>query len=131
MRALQIERQLTKDQIIDLYLELAPYGGNLEGIRAASIAYFGKEPKRLTLAESALLVALPQSPETRRLDRYPDAARVARDRVLDRMVEEGQVSAEDAARAKAVPVPRLRKPMPILAPHSADQAIATVKDGAP
>ena len=92
VRALEIERQLSKDQILDLYLALAPYGGNLEGIRAASIAYFGKEPKRLSLAEAALLVALPQSPETRRLDRYPEAARAARDRVLDRMVEEGQVS---------------------------------------
>ncbi len=71
VRAIQIERQLSKPQILDLYLALAPFGGNLEGVRAASIAYFGKEPKRLSLAESALLVALPQSPETRRLDRYP------------------------------------------------------------
>ena len=92
VRAVEIERQLTKDQILDLYLALAPYGGNLEGIRAASIAYFGKEPKRLSLAEAALLVALPQSPENRRLDRYPEAARAARDRVLDRMVEDGSVS---------------------------------------
>ena len=122
VRALELERRLTKDQILDLYLTLAPYGGNLEGIRAASIAYFGKEPKRLSLAEAALLVALPQSPETRRLDRHPEAARAARDRVLDRMVEEHQVSPEDAAQAKAAPVPRLRKPMPILAPHSADAA---------
>ena len=128
VRALELERQLTKDQILDLYLALAPFGGNLEGIRAASIAYFGKEPKRLSLAEAALLVALPQSPETRRLDRYPEAARAARDRVLDRMVEDGHVSAEDALQAKAVPIPRLRRPMPILAPHSADQAIATMKD---
>ena len=72
VRALEIERQLTKDQILDLYLALAPFGGNLEGVRAASIAYFGKEPKRLSLAEAALLVALPQSPETRRLDRHPE-----------------------------------------------------------
>ena len=128
VRALQIERQLTKDQILDLYLALAPFGGNLEGVRAASIAYFGKEPQRLSLAESALLVALPQSPETRRLDRHPDIARGARDRVLDRMVEDGRVPAEDAVQAKAVPVSRLRKPMPILAPHSADQAVVTVKD---
>ena len=128
VRALEIERQLTKAQILDLYLALAPFGGNLEGVRAASIAYFGKEPKRLSLAESALLVALPQSPENRRLDRYPDVARAARDRVLDRMVEEGHVAAEDAAQAKSVGVSRLRKPMPILAPHSADQAMATVKD---
>jgi penicillin-binding protein 1C len=128
VRAIEIERQLSKDQILDLYLALAPYGGNLEGIRAASIAYFGKEPKRLSLAEATLLVALPQSPENRRLDRYPDVAHAARDRVLDRVVEEGQVSEEDAAQARAVPVPRLRKPMPILAPHSSDQAIAAVKD---
>src|SRR5258707_8736840 len=128
VRALQIERALNKDQILNLYLALAPFGGNLEGVRAASIAYFGKEPKRLSLAESALLVALPQSPETRRLDRYPEVARTARDRVLDRMVEDGGASIEDAVQAKATPVPRLRKPMPILAPHSADQAIATLKD---
>jgi penicillin-binding protein 1C len=128
VRALEIEQQLTKDEILDLYLALAPYGGNLEGIRAASIAYFGKEPKRLSLPEAALLVALPQSPETRRVDRYPDAARAARDRVLDRMVEEGLVSRDDAIQAKAALVPGLRRPMPILAPHSSDQAIATVKD---
>jgi penicillin-binding protein 1C len=127
VRAVEIERQLGKDRILDLYLTLAPYGGNLEGIRAASIAYFGKEPKRLSLAESALLVALPQSPETRRLDRSPETARAARDRVLDRMVEQKQLSKEEARQAKAVPVPRLRKPMPILAPHSADRAVATVK----
>jgi penicillin-binding protein 1C len=128
VRAIEIERQMNKDEILDLYLAMAPFGGNLEGVRAASIAYFGKEPKRLSLSEAALLVALPQSPENRRLDRYPNAARAARDRVLDRMVEEGVVSDADAASAKAVPVPRLRKPMPILAPHSADQAMLSVKN---
>jgi penicillin-binding protein 1C len=128
VRAIEIEHELNKDQILDLYLTLAPYGGNLEGIRAASIAYFGKEPKRLSLAEAALLVALPQSPEMRRLDRYPKNARAARDRVLERMVDEHRISQEDADQAKAVAVPRLRKPMPILAPHSADQATSAFKD---
>src|SRR5579871_5435522 len=128
VRAIEIERRMSKDQILDLYLALAPFGGNLEGIRAASIAYFGKEPKRLSLSEAALLVALPQSPENRRLDRYPNAARAARDRVLDKMVEEGVVSDADAATAKAAPVPKLRKPMPILAPHSADNAMLSVKN---
>ncbi len=128
VRAVQIERQLSKNEILDLYLALAPFGGNLEGIRSASIAYFGKEPKRLTLAEAALLVALPQSPERRRLDRYPQAAHAARDRVLDRMVEDGVVSQEDAIQARALTVPQLRKPMPVLAPHSSDAAIAIVKD---
>jgi penicillin-binding protein 1C len=128
VRAIEIEHELDKDQILNLYLAMAPFGGNLEGVRAASIAYFGKEPKRLTLAESALLVALPQSPETRRLDRYPEAARAGRDRVLARMVEEHVIAPEEVAQASHEPVPKLRKPMPILAPHSADQAIATVKD---
>jgi penicillin-binding protein 1C len=128
VRAIEIEHELDKDQILNLYLAMAPFGGNLEGVRAASVAYFGKEPKRLTLAESALLVALPQSPETRRLDRYPEAARAGRDRVLARMVEEHVIAPEEAAQASRQPVPKLRKSMPILAPHSADQAIATVKD---
>jgi len=128
VRALEIERAMNKDEILDLYLTLAPYGGNLEGIRAASIAYFGKEPKRLSLAEAALLVALPQSPETRRLDRYPEAAKQGRDRVLDRMVTEQVISKEDADQAKAQAVPRFRKPLPILAPHAADQAAAAIKD---
>ena len=128
VRALQIERQLGKDEILDLYLTLAPFGGNLEGVRAASFAYFGKEPKRLSLAESALLVALPQSPETRRLDRFPDAAQSARDRVLARMVAERRVSQDDADHAFLEPVPRLRKPMPLLAPHATDQVISTLKD---
>lgn len=128
VRAVQLERKLTKDQILDLYLTLAPFGGNLEGARAASFAYFGKEPKRLSLAESALLVALPQSPETRRLDRHPEVAQAARDRVLSRMVEDGRVSLDDATHAKRETVPRLRKPMPLLAPHSTDQSLAIMKD---
>ncbi len=127
VRAIEIEQQLRKDEILNLYLALAPFGGNLEGVRAASFAYFGKEPKRLSLGEAALLVALPQSPETRRLDRYPEAAKRARDRVLDRMVEQGVVSSEDAIHAKAEIVPTSRKPMPLLAPHATDQVIAGVE----
>jgi penicillin-binding protein 1C len=80
LRAMQIERRLTKREILERYLTLAPYGGNLEGVRAASLAYFGKEPKRLTVSEAALLVALPQLPERRRPDRNPDGARGARPR---------------------------------------------------
>lgn len=124
-RALQLEHHFSKAEILDLYLALAPFGGNLEGVRAASIAYFGKEPRRLALAESALLVALPQSPETRRLDRHPEAARTARDRVLDRMVADQRIDADDAAQAKRAEVPRLRRPMPVLAPHAADRAVAS------
>jgi penicillin-binding protein 1C len=124
VRAIEIEQKLSKDQILALYLSLAPYGGNLEGIRAASLAYFGKEPRRLTLAESALLVALPQSPEQRRPDRALAAARSARDRVLDRFAAAGLVPADEVAAAKREPVPDGRMGMPMLAPHSADAAVS-------
>jgi penicillin-binding protein 1C len=121
VRALELERAFDKHEILHLYLTLAPYGGNLEGIRAASLAYFGKEPRKLSLAEAALLVALPQSPELRRPDRFPEAARAARDRVLERAAMAGLVPRDEIARAKSQPVPRERKPLPLLAPHSADQ----------
>jgi penicillin-binding protein 1C len=124
VRAVEIERHLTKDEVLSLYLNLAPYGGNLEGIRAASLAYFGKEPRRLTIAESALLVALPQAPEARRPDRFAAIARRARDRVLDRAAAGGVFDAAEIARAKAEPVPAVRTPMPMLAPHAADDGVA-------
>src|SRR5207248_8850648 len=98
--ALSLERHLAKNAIVGLYLTLAPYGGNLEGIRAASLAYFGKEPKKLSLAEAALLVALPQSPELRRPDRSAIVARAARDRVLDRIAKAGTIPADEIAFAK-------------------------------
>ena len=125
MRAIELERQLGKEPILDLYLALAPFGGNLEGVRAASIAYFGKEPKRLSLAEAALLVALPQSPEHRRLDRHPEAARAGAIACSSAWWKMGVLSAADADQAKSEPVPKFRKPMPILAPHRPDPAAIT------
>ncbi len=119
--ALALERRLSKDEILSLYLRLAPYGGNLEGVRAASIAYLGKEPRRLTPAEAALLVAIPQSPEARRPDRHPDRAKAARARVLARAVGAGTISADRARAAAAEQMPQARKPFPLLAPHLADR----------
>ncbi len=126
-RALEIERDVGKPGTLDRYLTLAPFGGNLEGVRAASLAYFGKEPLRLTVAEAALLVALPQSPEARRPDRSPRAARAARDRVLDRVAARGVISAAEAAAAKREPVPQTRLPFPALAAHAAEEAVAADK----
>ena len=123
-RALEIERAVGKEGVLDRYLTLAPFGGNLEGVRAASLAYFGKEPLKLTIAEAALLVALPQSPEARRPDRSPSAARAARDRVLDRVAARGVISADDAAAAKREPVPEARLAFPALAAHAAEEAVA-------
>jgi penicillin-binding protein 1C len=127
-RALQLEYALSKKQILSLYLTLAPYGGNLEGIRAAALAYFGKEPRRLSLAEAALLVALPQSPESRRPDRFPAVARAARDRVLARAVTQGVVPKDEIVLAEAEPVPQARVPMPVFAPHSADHIVTLEPD---
>jgi penicillin-binding protein 1C len=126
-RALEIERDVGKPGTLDRYLTLAPFGGNLEGVRAASLAYFAKEPLRLTVAEAALLVALPQSPEARRPDRSPKAARTARDRVLDRVAARGVISAADVAAAKREPVPEARLPFPALAAHAAEEAVAADK----
>ncbi|WP_417684318.1 penicillin-binding protein 1C [Roseibium sp.] len=117
--ALKLEGDLTKDQILQLYALRAPFGGNLEGIRAASLTWFGKEPKRLTPAEAALLVALPQSPETRRPDRHGAAAKAARDRVLERAVVAGVLSEDDSNAARNEAMPSVRRPMPFLAAHVA------------
>jgi penicillin-binding protein 1C len=120
IRALQLEAMLSKDEILRIYLRLAPFGGNLEGVRAASLAYFGKEPRRLSVGEAALLVALPQSPELRRPDRSPGAARRARDRVLARLAAAGTISASEAERATQEFVPQARAEFPKLAPHLAE-----------
>jgi penicillin-binding protein 1C len=118
--ALALERRLSKDQILGLYLTHAPYGGNLEGLRAASIAWFAKEPRRLTPAQAALLVALPQSPETRRPDREPKRAMQSRNAVLTRLEAWGDLNADDAKIARQVPVPVNMRSFPQLAPHLAD-----------
>ncbi len=122
IRAVEIDGARSKTQTLDLYLTLAPYGGNIEGLRAASYAYFGKEPKRLSLGEAALLVALPQSPETRRPDRFPQAAEHARARVLDRAFERGLITAAEASYAKAEPIPTERHDFPAIAAHAAQEA---------
>ncbi len=119
--ALALERQLDKQAILELYLTHAPYGGNLEGIRAATIAWFGKEPRRLTPAQSALLVALPQSPETRRPDRYPETARNARNRVLERLAAQGVLPEDQAAQAIDADLPARMQSFPLLAAHLADR----------
>lgn len=119
-----LERRLSKAQILQLYLTHAPYGGNLEGIRAATLAWFGQEPARLTPAQAALLVALPQAPELRRPDRHLAVTRAARDRVLERMERNGILEAGAARAALTEPVPRKRHAFPSLAPHLADLARA-------
>lgn len=119
--ALALEQRLNKTQILDLYLTLAPFGGNLEGVRAATLAWFGKEPHRLTPAQAALLVALPQSPETRRPDRHPDRARAGRNRVLTRAAATGLLPHDEGEAARREPIPTRRIGFPQFAPHLADR----------
>ncbi len=123
--ALALERQLSKAEILTLYLNRAPYGGNLEGIRAATRAYFGKEPRRLTPAESALLVALPQSPTSRRPDRAPERARIARAAVLNRAEAAEIIDHSTTQAALRDPLPASRTALPALAPHLSDRALNT------
>lgn len=128
-RALQLERRHSKAEILGMYLTLAPFGGNLEGIRAAALAYFGHEPNHLSWAEAALLVALPQSPERLRPDRHAAAARQARDRILERGVAAGVIAADEAAEARAQPVPTARLPLPMHAPHLAERVAREAPPG--
>jgi penicillin-binding protein 1C len=137
LRALQLERQFSKAGILELYLALAPFGGNIEGVRAASLAWFGREPKRLSLAESALLVALPQAPETRRPDRFPEAAGAARARVLGRIAQANILPEADLARGAEEAVPLARRAFPrhaahrsetLAAEHPAERRILTTYD---
>jgi penicillin-binding protein 1C len=119
--AVKLERQLDKSAILSLYLSLAPFGGNVEGVRAASLQYFGVEPSRLTIAQSALLVALPQAPERRRPDTNAAASRDARNWVLQRMAMRGVLSREQAAEARREPIPSRRGAHATLAHHLSDK----------
>ncbi|WNH53069.1 penicillin-binding protein 1C [Stenotrophomonas oahuensis] len=113
LRAVQLELHRSKAQILALYLERAPYGGTIEGVEAASWAYLGKPAAQLSHAEAALLAVLPQSPSRLRPDRHPEAAQMARDKVLERMVALGVWSREevDDARMEAVVTRALQPPL--------------------
>jgi penicillin-binding protein 1C len=88
-RTFQLEWYLSKDEILTLYLNRAPYGGTLQGIGAASWSYLAKPPSELTRSEAALMAVLPQAPSRLRPDRYPKLAQAARDKVLNRLADYG------------------------------------------
>jgi penicillin-binding protein 1C len=130
LRALQLELRLSKEEILAAYLQFVPYGRNVEGIEAASLAYFGHRATHLSPAEMATLLAVPQNPNRR----YPspgnaERLRVARDEVAQRLFERGalplgppgaRVTPEVAlAEVRATPVPEGLKPFPREAPHAA------------
>lgn len=128
-RALELDLRFSKAEILEMYLNLAPYGGNLEGVGAAARFYFGKRPEQLSLGEIALLVALPRSPVALDPTRHPEAARAARDEVLAELVERGVATPLEAAAAGREPVPRRWRPLPFAAPHLARRAAAVETRG--
>jgi len=127
IRAIQIERRLSKREVLAAYLTMAPYGGNLEGVRAASRAYFQRDPQWLDDSEMALLIALPQAPEARRPDRHPEAARAARDRVLGLFVASRLINARRAEEGRQVAIPA-RSLFPYSAPHAAQALVRAHPD---
>jgi penicillin-binding protein 1C len=121
-RAHQLEWRLSKREILELYLTLTPYGGNLEGIRAASWRYFGREPNRLSDDQIALLIALPQSPEVRRPDLRPEGARVGRDAIVAKLERLGYLTEARADEARAAHIPGRRYAFPARAWHATGNA---------
>lgn len=128
-RALQLNRLKSKDEILELYLNVAPYGGNLRGVEAASWAYFDKRTKDLSLPEAALLAGLPQSPSRYRPDRHLALA-VKRQRVvLGRMLAEQMISQEQFAQARRVPIRICKGRRPPHASHAAWLALRHRPEG--
>ena len=115
-RTLQLEWHLSKDEILELYLNRAPFGGTLEGVAAASWAYLGKPPSQLTRAEAALLAVLPQAPSRLRPDRHPKRAQAARDKVLRRLAQFGVWAQQAVDEALEEPVLLAPRREPRLAP---------------
>ncbi|WP_020591269.1 penicillin-binding protein 1C [Kiloniella laminariae] len=120
-RALQLERHYNKEEILSIYLTLAPFGGNVEGVEAGAQVLLGRPPRNLTPTEAALLVALPQSPTRLRPDRHPLAARAARDKVLTRVAESLTLEAGHLTRLLAEGLPRGRSDQPFIAPLLAER----------
>lgn len=112
LRALQLSERFDKREILSMWLSLAPFGGNLVGVEAASRAYFGEHAPELDPAQAALLIALPRRPEALRPDRYPAAARRVRDRIVMLGERQGLLNAAQARAVLAEPVPTHRLPMP-------------------
>ncbi|MBN1352102.1 penicillin-binding protein 1C [candidate division KSB1 bacterium] len=119
-RAIQLEFSYSKAELLEIYLNLAPYGGNIEGVGAAAYLYFGKMPGSLSVGEIALLAALPNSPTQLRPDMHTAAARKARLKVLKRLYKMGVISKTQFEDAASEPVPKSRQPIPFDAPHLAD-----------
>ena len=106
--AIRMERVLSKDRILELYLNEIYLGSGAYGVAAAALTYFNKPLDQLSIEEAAFLAALPKAPNNYNPQRYPEAARIRRDWVMDRMVEAGFITADQAHAGQANPI-ALRK----------------------
>jgi penicillin-binding protein 1C len=117
LRALQLEARFSKDELLELYLNSVPLGGNIQGVGAASLLYFGKPSSKLSLGEAALLISLPKNPSARRPDRSGSAPLKGRDAVLKKLVPALHLDPQAASEAYAASVPSLRLRNPDRMPH--------------
>ena len=122
--AIELERMYSKDQILTMYLNQSPYGGRRNGVESAARTYFGKSAKELTLAESALLAAIPNNPAVLNpYNPYGNDMLIERQhKVLDDMVSMGYITEEEANEAKEVAIldtiqPESTQYADMLAPH--------------
>ncbi|WP_409013979.1 penicillin-binding protein 1C [Dyadobacter sp. CY356] len=116
-RAVQLELHYSKDEILQLYLNLVPYGGNIEGIKAASLFYFGKTPQLLSLAEITALTIVPNRPSSLRPGTRNDALKTARNQWLTRFGNENLFDKNTIQDAMAEPLTVKRLTAPKQAPH--------------
>jgi penicillin-binding protein 1C len=116
-RAFQLELLLTKDEILQLYLNLVPYGGNIEGVKSASIIYFQKMPDHLSIAEITTLAIIPNRPVSMRLGMNNEYIRQQRNKWLNRFRKAKLFKDEYIADALEEPLNASRNPVPRLAPH--------------
>ena len=96
---------------------MLPYGGNIVGTAAASRLYFNKPQHTISLGEASLLAAIPNSPERLRPDKFPENAREARTKVLDKLLAHREISEQQWQEALQEPIPTKRYPLPFNAPH--------------
>jgi penicillin-binding protein 1C len=117
VRALQLELHHSKDEILQLYLNLVPYGGNIEGIKSASMLYFGKPPQLLSLAEITTLTVIPNRPSSLQLGRNNAAIMQERNRWLRRFLAAQLFSKETIEDAINEPINAYRRPAPMAVPQ--------------
>lgn len=123
-RAAQLELHYSKNDLLEFYFNLVPYGGNIEGVGTAAYFYFGKSPQDLSASESAILAAIPSSPNNFRPDLEPEQCRKRRDQILASMYERNLLDCAEYLDARMEEIPQQRIEKPFTAPHFSQSIIA-------